>query len=325
MNNNKQKVLRFLPMVALVVPLCCFSAQAQNAPNAGGYAGENGSDFGVGRTVVKGVREPIAVVGFSARTSGGTALPWLGLRFADELSNVLRAPMRASAKSDGVAQWFAARDVRFWQAGDWKNSTLGGKPQLPPAARALSSTPTYRSSFPLWIVGEAVVRGVPSSLDSTVRLQLRAVRWQNNGLTAASSPVALEAPLREWPQLPTRAALALLDGLRVPLTEEERTSFLRAASPLQPPATAQQLSSEIALGTMQFSALESQVLSRKSARADLLAAKAHGRTAVRALRVTLKSSDQKMAARARSWQAYVLAAARVAETRARAAASRKRG
>jgi hypothetical protein len=224
------------------------------APAGGGYTGDFGSDFGVGQSVPRGLREPFVVMGIRGVANGKNA-PWLGLRLADELARALRAPMRRSADAAGVSQFLAERGVSAWQVSPSPTSDAER------AAHALRTWPTYRT-FPLLVVGEVTLRGKENAPTSTLQVRVRALRWEKSLLRAASDEVGLQARLGEWPQLPARTSLALLDALQVPLIEDERISFLRTASPLQPMASVARLNTEKLLGQMEYEALRCHLLNR---------------------------------------------------------------
>jgi hypothetical protein len=277
--------------------------------------GDNGSDFGVGRAEPKGIREPVAVAGIRG-VQNGQAAPWLGLRFADELANQLRAPMKKSADANAVAQFLAARRIAAWQVSPAPTSST------PSAANAMRTWPAYRN-FPLVVVGE-ITLGKANTPDTRLNLRLRALRWEKSALRAASPDVSLSAPLGEWPQLPARAALALLDALSVSLTEDERIAMLRAASPLQPSATTAQLASEKLLGEMQYEALRSHFLNQPPVRETagaralrLRAANAFGGAARKKLAALSKRSAA-VRAKAANWRPFVFSVSRTASARYRA-------
>ena len=302
-------------------------AQVAAAPNAGGYAGDNGSDFGVGRAVPKGGREAVVVGGVRGMANDKLA-PWLGLRFADLLAHELRAPMRSAADSGGVARFLAARRIPAWQVRPTANAPLLS------AANALHTWPEYRS-YPLLVVGEISVRGKENSPDAVLRLRLRVLRWEKLKLRAACNDVLLSAPLGEWTQLPARASLALLDSLRVALIEDERISMLRNASPLQPRASAARLAAEKQLGQMQYEALQCHLLSQRinkettSARVvRLRASSAFGSAARQKLaawnKKKLPAEMAPLHATAAQWRAFVMSVSRDAAVRLQAASRAQR-
>lgn len=316
----KRLRLRFLLAAAVLssFPSLISTAHAQAVPNAGGYAGDFGSDFGVGRATPKGIREPVVVAGVRS-TVNGKNVPWLGVRFADELAQQLRAPMRKSADASGVAQFLAARRIASWQVAPDPASAA------PSAAHALHTWPAYRA-IPLVIVGEIALSGKENAPSTSLRIRLRALRWEKSTLHAASADVLLSATLGEWPQLPSRAALSLLDALQVPLIEDERTVMLRDASPLQPPATALRLRAERLAGQMQYQALRCQFLSQAVRGEQAFArvtrvrtAKAYGDAARQALTALKKLKLTGDAVTLREtpshWQAYVFSVSRAANTR----------
>jgi hypothetical protein len=159
-----------------------------------------------------------------------------------------------------------------------------------------------------------------------MRVRLRALRWQNSALRVACEDVTLSATLGEWPQLPTRSALALLDALRVPLIEDERIEMLRYASPLQPPASSLRLRGEKLAGEMQYQALRCQFLNQAQrgekayARAlRVRTAKAYGSAARRTLaalkKVKFTGDASALRETPQRWQAYVFSVSRVANAR----------
>jgi len=319
-------IRQFLPKAArLICGLgCAFSipgANAQNAPavpNAGGYAGDFGSDFGVGKAEPTGLREPVAVAGLRSLVYG-KPVPWLGLRFADELAEELRSPMRKSVDASAVAQFLAARRIASWRVAPNADSAT------PSAASALRTWRAYRN-IPLIVVGEITVSGKDSARETRVLVRLRVLRWEKSTLRAAAGDVSFSATLGEWPQLPARAALALVDALRIPLIEDERIDMLRRASPLQPPATAQQLRWEKLAGEMQYQALRCQILTQplrgelpyaKAARVKN--AKSNGVDARRSLamlkKIKIDGSLQRLRETPRRWQAYVSSVSSAAESR----------
>lgn len=330
MRTESRRTEKMKKLAPVALTLCCLvaawapGARAQRVPgtqlppSGGGYAGDFGSDFGVGKAEPKGVREPVVVAGLRSMVYGKTE-PWLGLRFADELAVQLRTPMRKSVDASGVAQFLAARRVASWQVGANADSAT------PSAANALRTWPAYRN-IPLIVVGKISLNGKETAPGTVVRIQLRALRWDKSALRAASGDVTLTATMGEWPQLPTRAALALLDALAVPLIEDERIEMLRLASPLQPPASAQRLRTEKLAGEMQYEALRCQYLSQAQGgeavyarAARVKAAKACGAAARHALaelkRLKITGDAPSLRETPTHWQAYVFSVSRLANAR----------
>ncbi|HEX8834496.1 MAG TPA: hypothetical protein VF719_09860 [Abditibacteriaceae bacterium] len=336
----------FVSLVFVLAPALCGQAQTPankggvSAPGAGGYTSDYGSDYGVGAARRESRREPVTVIGFKSRTVGGTPKPWAGLRFAELLSHQLQPVMGKAPSTAAVAQMLASQRVR---AQDVACPIDDRKVASAPAIVALRSQAAWKNRFPLLVMGDVMLNGEPTGVNSRVTIRLRAVRNVPGFVGPASAIVTVEAAAREWAQLPSRTALALLDEMKIKLTEDERIGFLRDASPLQPAATAERLKAEQQLGDAIAAAIDSQVLqlgptTAKPAVAPTLVslrtAAQRGAAAQQLLKpvlrlspaVTMRDGDAmaQIVRNAQSWKVYVNAVAGTAQRRLRILAARKR-
>ncbi len=173
----------------------------------------------------------------------------------------------------------------------------------PAQCRSTGRSLLARSSLAL--VGDMVLGGPVTRPGSSLSVTVSVLRvWDaparpgGIGIEAVLPAVTLQAPARDWAQLPARAALAVLDALQIPLVEDERVSLLRDASPLMPAATARHLAVERRLGEAVAAAIDAraaQVQARRNAplalRRSLLArAIQQGRRAEKELRQVAAAS-----------------------------------
>lgn len=264
------------------------------APGAGGYASDYGSDYGVGRTRRPVIRQPVAVIGLRARTMGGTLQPWAGLRFGDALSRRLEPLMGRAPSSGALARTLAANGMRAQDVGSpWPRTARSAlaqraltilQPILQPAMRLqpasavapdeadAADVPLERSA--LTLLGDMVLGGPITQPGASLSVTVSVLRvWDapsrpdGIGIETVLPAVTVQAPARDWAQLPARTALAVLDGLQIALTENERVALLRDASPLMPAATARRLTMERRLGEAVAAAIDARCAQMQSRRA----------------------------------------------------------
>jgi len=317
-----EKVRLYSGALFVLIAAPCFAAEQQStAPSGGGYSSDFGSDFGVG-VGQAGVREPIAVVGFSGQSPRG-ALPWIGLRFADLMSQRLM-PLTGNAPSTpSLTQFMASRGLRAQDIVCPPNANTT-------AISVLKNDVAWRKRARLVLMGDVTLSGIDAAVaapqaasftgeNATLTVRFRVVRTRD----AALSPIiTVIAPAREWGQLPARSALALLDAMRIKLSEDERASLLRAASPLTPNVSSARLRAEQQLGEGVAAALDSRVLTGKS---NWRAAVTRGDAALKLLRPLQQNAPGgdagQIAASAKNWMLY--AATTTTSARARLRSTRK--
>ncbi|HEX8235286.1 MAG TPA: hypothetical protein VF600_04975 [Abditibacteriaceae bacterium] len=272
---------RLFPLLLFVLALLCntvppAAAATNQAPGAGGYGSDYGSDFGVGRAGRINGRQPITVIGLHARTVGGTAQPWLGLRFGDALAQRLDAFMGRSLPRTEVTRRLLRGNLRPQEVGGGSSQGLSSSarraldilrrrtPQQSVNGVELVSTravtPTRNAPLQFALFGDVTLNGALTQPNSTLTVQVRVARYNANISEAATPLITLRAAAREWAQLPARTTLAVLDTLSVPINEDERTALLREASPLMPSATPARLAAEQRLGQAMAAAIEAQWL-----------------------------------------------------------------
>lgn len=316
------------------------------APGAGGYSSDFGSDYGVGQRRRAVGRQPIEVVGLRARTRGGTLQPWIGLRFGESLSNRLTPFMGRAVSSGATARRLALSGVRApdvgcpWPQGNAKSgayfSLATTKASEMSSQRALAvlqasksregevqliGTGVLESRSSLLLFGDVVLDGPLGRADSAVSVTIRVVRSdlaQPDRAEIVSPVVRLQAPARDWAQLPSRTALAVLDALQIPLKDAERVQLLRDASPLMPQASPARLALEQRLGTAMSNALDARLMQAKARRTMNIAARrqllakvvAQQTLALRELRVIAKSPVLAFKSERAAWS-EITASARV--------------
>jgi hypothetical protein len=207
-----------------------------------------------------------------------------------------------------------------------------------PALVQLRGENEWRKRSDIVVLGDVMVKGVSSQAtpvaqaDALMRdgasltIRVRALRNRPQSLVIASNIVTVTAPAREWAQLPARVALALLDDMRVTISEDERSDFLRDASPLLSSASQVRVRTESRFGTAVALALDAQVFNVRAREARSAPEKAavwrqaltSGETAQRQLRQlikrpaasTIRDGDifASMNESARNWLAYAQAA-----------------
>lgn len=309
------------------------------APGAGGYNTDFGTDFGVGKRIKVAGREPAVAVGFKGKTPTGS-IPWIGLRFADSLSQRLEPVMGRTMPTSSPARFLATRGLR---AQDLACPAENANIQKIPALVALRADSQWRKRSDIVLLGEVLVKGVSSNATpvaqadalmrdgATLTVRVRALRNRPGSLVSASNIVVVQAPGREWGQLPARVALALLDDMRVTITEDERSDLLRDASPLLTSASQTRVRTESRFGAAIAEALDSQVLNAKARAATTAAqrldlsrqALLSGQTAQRDLRqlinrpaaATIRDGDifASMNESARGWLAFAVTATATAQ------------
>jgi hypothetical protein len=272
--------LPFLAFSLLCSTALPVGAATTQAPGAGGYGSDYGSDFGVGRATRISGRQPITVIGLHARTVGGTPQPWLGLRFGDALAHRLNSFVGRAMPRTEVTRLLLGSNLRPQDVGSGSGQALttGARRALdilrrrmqqqsingvnlvstPAGTRLPASTQNMPLQFAL--VGDVVLNGALTQPESTLTISVRVARYNASVSEAATPVITLRAQAREWAQLPARTTLAVLDALSVPLNEDERTALLREASPLMPAATPARLAAERRLGEAVTAAIEAQWL-----------------------------------------------------------------
>lgn len=276
-------------------------ATSSAAPSAGGYNSNFGSDYGVGRARRAVGRQPIEIVGLRAKTRGGTLVPWVGLRFGEALSNRLAPLMGRAASPGATARRLASSGVRVQdigcpfpatsaQSGVWfsfSNQTTASRKASPERALAvlqgarsragdveLIGTGAIGSRDSLVLFGDIVLDGPIERSTSSLTISVRVVRSDaaQPGRAELVMPlVKLQAPARDWAQLPSRTALAVLDALQITLKDDERVRLVRDASPLMPQASSARLRLEQKLGSAAAQVIDARSLQAQAARATNVA------------------------------------------------------